>query len=134
VAVAAESNTKPVGAMKLRHFSEEHIREDCTTMTGEHEDGLFFGCRFDRLNGLTLKDCDLNRSEFQTEKVRDALGFTLTLSCLSFRNVKFSALLFDLMLCLLSMSAGNDEKRAKLRDVVGAGRFDTLMRVLKGIE
>jgi len=118
----------------LREFDDTHIRKDCRSLTGDHTNELFFGCVFEKLAGLTLRDCDLNRSEFNTESVRDALGFTLSLQCLSFRNVKFSPLLFDLFMCLAAMSAGNDEKRAKLRDVVGPERFDALMRVLRNVE
>jgi len=118
----------------LRKFSETHIREDCRSLDGDHTNGLFFDCKFKSLNGLALRDCDLNRSEFETDSVRDALGFTLSLQCLSFKNVKFSPLLFDLMMCLCAMSAGNDEKRAKLRGVVGEDRFDALMRVLRVVE
>lgn len=118
----------------LHTFTEEHIFEDCRDLTGVHENGLFFGCEFDKLNGLTLKDCDLNRSNFKTDSVRDALGFTLSLSCMSFRNVTFSPLLFDLMLSLLCMSAGNDEKREQLKTVIGPERAEALLRVLKATE
>src|ERR1039458_2846379 len=104
---------------RLRNFSEEHIREDCRDITGIHSNALFYGCQFEKLQGLTLKDCDLNKSEFMTESIRDALGFCLSLSCLSFRGVAYSELLFDLFLTLATLSRGNDEKREQLKDVVG---------------
>ncbi len=119
---------------RLRNFSEEHIREDCTNITGRHSNGLFYGCRFDKLNGLTLEDCDLNASSFETSKVRDALGFTMTLSCFSFRGVCFSELLFDLFLCLAYMTVGNDLKREKLLDVVGRERAKAILNLLGRIE
>lgn len=120
--------------MQLHTFKEEHIREDCRELTGHHDNGLFFGCEFEKLTGLTLKDCDLNRSKFLTEKVRDALGFTLTLSCLSFRHVEYSDLLFDLFLTLLTLSKGNDAKREALLDVIGRDRAAAIQRVLGATE
>jgi hypothetical protein len=118
----------------LRDFDEVHIEQDCQELTGTHENGLFFGCVFDRLTGLTLKDCDLNRSQFLTSKVRDALGFTLTLDCNSFSGVEYSPLLFDLFLCLATLTKGNDAKREKLLDVVGRERAAALLRILRATE
>lgn len=119
---------------RLRTFDEQHIREDLRDITGVHPNGLFYGCEFDKLNGLTLQDCDLNKSRFLTNHVRDALGFTLTLSCLSFRNVEYSELLFDLMLTLLTLSSGNDEKREQLKAVIGHEPYAALSRLLKETE
>ncbi len=119
---------------RLRAFSSESIEKDCRELNGSFDNALFYGCRFEKLNNLTLKDCDLNASTFETSSVRDALGFTLSLSCLSFRGVEFSPLLFDMFLCLATMSKGNDIKREKLLDVVGRERAAVLLRVLKGVE
>lgn len=118
----------------LRQFSELHIDEDCRDLTGQHENGLFFNCKFEKLNGLTLKDCDLNRSQFVTETLRDALGLTLTLDCFSFKGVELSPLLFDLLLLMLHISAGNDEKRERLLDVIGQHRAAQLLRIIEGLE
>ncbi len=118
----------------LRQFSKIHIDEDCHTLTGRHSNELFFNCKFKDLRGLQLENCDLNRSTFETESIREALGFTLSLDCNSFRAVEYSPLLFDLMLCLLSMGNGNDEKREKLKEVVGEGRYEALMKVLSRVE
>lgn len=118
----------------LRQFSETHIEEDCRHLSGVHDNGLFFGCSFDKLNNLVLKNCDLNRSRFETSHIIDTLGFTMTLGCHSFKNVEFSELLFDLFLLLVSMTKGNDEKRAKLLDVVGRERAEALLRVLHRVE
>lgn len=119
---------------KLRNFSETHIGEDCSTLSGVHENGLFFDCTFCNLNGLSLKDCVLDRSKFKTEKLGDALGLTLSLNCHSFRDVEFSPLLFDLFMMLAYMSKGNDEKREKLLDVVGRDRAAAILRALKKVE
>ncbi len=114
----------------LRKFDGMTKDMDCSTLTGRHSNCLFYNCRFDKLNDLTLEGCDLNHSEFITSRVRDALGFTLTLDCNSFGNVRYSELLFDLMLCLLTSTVGNDEKREKLKAVVGQARYESLMRIV----
>jgi hypothetical protein len=118
----------------LREFSGVHIREDCKTLTGVHDNELFHQCKFEKLNGLTLKDCVLTESEFGTDSVRDALGFTLTLGCHSFEDVRYSPLLFDLMLTLMTMTQGNTRKREQLIDVVGKSRYQALLKVLKANE
>jgi hypothetical protein len=120
--------------VKLRQFDQTHIGEDCTNLTGMHENGLFYECTFCTLNGLTLKDCDLNQSTFLTDRISDALGFTLTLGCHSFSGVEYSPLLFDLLLTLMTMSKGNDDKREKLIEIVGRPRYEALMRALKSTE
>lgn len=118
----------------VRQFSERHIDEDCEGITGHHENGLFFNCTFRKLSGLTLKDCDLNGSAFLTDRLRDALGFTLTLNCHSFDNVEYSPLLFDLFLLMAYKSKGNDDKREKLLDVIGRERAEKLLEILKRLE
>jgi hypothetical protein len=118
----------------VHKFASYHVDEDCSDLTGTHDNELFFNCTFDKLSGLTLKNCDLGRSEFVTTSVVDALNFTLTLNCNSFRDVTLSPLLFDLLLALLVTSAGNSEKREKLLDVIGKDRAKVLLRVLKDIE
>lgn len=120
--------------MRLRKFSEIHIDEDCSQLGGEHNNALFHNCKFHKLNGLSLVDCDLYKSEFTTESIRDALRFAVTLNCHSFRGVKLSPLIFDLILMLLTMSEGNDEKRRQLIEVIGQSRYDALNRVLERVE
>lgn len=119
---------------KLREFSASHLSENFQDNIGVHENELFFNCTFNKLNGAVLKDCDLMNSKFITSKLRDALGFTLTLNCHSFKGVEFSEELFDMMLALLVISKGNDEKRKQLVEVIGANKFSKLKRLLKAIE
>jgi hypothetical protein len=118
----------------LHQFSKVSIDENCEVISGHHENELFFNCTFKKLNGLTLKDCDLNRSTFKTSDVRDALNFTMTLNCHSFNNVSFSPLLFDLMLVLLLKTNGNTEKRQALIEVIGKERVIELLQELKSLE
>jgi hypothetical protein len=130
VAAADEAQS----SLKLREFNAVHIEEDCSNLTGMHDNELFFGCTFKNLNGLTLKDCDLNSSTFSVESISGSLGFTMTLGCHSFSDVEYSPLLFDLFLVLATMTRGNDEKREKLKDVIGRDRYEKLTRILKATE
>lgn len=117
-----------------RQFSAVHIDEDCTALEGEHDNALFFNCKFKNLKGVTLRNCDLSTSQFVTDDVRDALNFTVTLNCHSFRDVELSETLFDLYLLMLCKSAGNDDKRDKLLDVIGRDRAERWLTLLKRIE
>lgn len=118
----------------LTEFTASHIKEDCQDLSGQHEKALFFGCTFDKLKGLTLKDCDLSESKFVTSSIKDALGFTLTLDCKSFRRTRWSPLLFELLLCLMASTLGNDDKRDKVVEIIGQKRFEAFSRLLKNIE
>jgi hypothetical protein len=124
----------PTTPTKLHDFSDTHIDKDCQSLTGLYDNELFFNCKFKDLQGLTLKDCDLNRSQFLTEDIREALGFTLTLACPSFKNVEYSPLLFDLFLTMAVISRGNDEKRQKLVDVIGKERLIEILRIINSLE
>lgn len=118
----------------MRTFSAVKIGEDCKTLTGHHENELLFECEFEKLTGLTLRNCDLNRSRFTTKYIRDALGLTVTLDCHSFQNVELSPLLFDLMLALLTKTTGNDHKREQLIGVIGEQRYEAFKRALDETE
>jgi hypothetical protein len=119
---------------KVHEFSSITIDSDGQGVSGLHDNELFFNCVFKKLNGLTLKNCDLNGSKFITDDLRDALGFTLTLDCHSFSNVEYSELLFDLFLLMAYKSKGNDVKREKLLDVVGKERAEKLLNILAWLE
>jgi hypothetical protein len=110
------------------------IDQNLEGISGTYENQTFFNCIFRKLKGLVLKNCDLNRSTFVTDKLEDALGLTVTLDCHSFDNVEFSPLLFDLFLCLAIKSRGNTEKRRKLIDVVGRERVYELLSKMKALE
>lgn len=120
--------------MPLRNFNTSHIDEDCSGVTGFHENELFFNCGFTNLRGLTLKDCDLNKSYFNPQKIQEALGFTVTLDCHSFADVELNPLAFDLIICLLLKTKGNTEKRKKLVDVIGKERLLQLLREMSTLE
>jgi hypothetical protein len=118
----------------MRKFNAQHIDQNCEDVSGFHDNELFFNCKFKKLNGLTLKNCDLNMSQFAPEKVRDALGFTVTLDCHSFADVELNPLAFDLILCLLLKSKGNNEKRRKLIEVIGKDRLMALLGEMSTLE
>jgi hypothetical protein len=122
-------------AQTLRPTSKEvHIDENCENLTGHHKGAVFYNCLFKKLSGLVLEGCALNQSRFLTDDIKDALNFTLSLNCLSFDNVEFSPLLFDLFLCLAIKSKGNTEKRRQLIEVVGRDRVRELLMTLKELE
>ena len=119
----------------LREWKESYINEDCRTITGMHENALFWGCTFEKLNNVVLKDVVLRNSKFITTKVQDALGFTLTVGdCGSFRDVQYSEELFDMLLVMMIMTKGNTTKRRKLMDVVGSNRVGQILKELATVE
>jgi hypothetical protein len=120
--------------MGQEHTCLPRISQDCSQLKGHFRDEVFFDCTFDNLNGLVLDHCDLNKSKFVTDNVRDALGLTLTLTCNSFSNVEYSPLLFDLFLVMALKSSGNTEKRRKLIDVIGRERVVELLTAIKDLE
>jgi hypothetical protein len=120
--------------MNLRDFNSIHMGEDCSNLSGVHENELFFGCKFNKLAGLTLSNCVLDHSTFETASIRDALGFTVTLDCHSFSGVELSPLVFNLMLSLLLMTKGNDEQREQIEQVIGKEKVAAFRRLLKVIE
>ncbi len=117
-----------------RQFSEINIDKDCREVTGFHDNALFFNCKFNKINGLTLKNCDLNQSEFDITNIKDALGFTVTMDCFSFNGVKISPELFDLYLLLLCQTEGNDAKREAVKTIIGKEKADRMLKLLRRIE
>ena len=118
----------------LRAFAEQHIDEDLTKTTADFDNALLFNCKFDNLRGRTFKNCDLNHSEFLTDKLEDLLDFTLTLNCGSFENVRLSEMVFDVLLLLIYKTKGNDSKRRKLLNVIGKEKAEALLKQLALLE
>lgn len=118
----------------LHKFENTAIDKDCSNLTGVYNNSLFYGCKFNKLNDLQLVKCNLNGSKFDTSSIKDAINFTLTLNCGSFKNVEYSPLLFDLLLYLITISKGNDEKRAKIKEVLGESRYKVLDMVMGAAE
>ena len=118
----------------LRAWTKTRIDADCKALTGSHENCLFYNCEFDNLRDVTLKNCVLTGSKFNTTDVKKALGFTLTLDCNSFKGVEYSETLLDLLLVLIISTKGNVEKRRKLLDVVGKERVAEIYSTLADLE
>ncbi len=119
----------------LHRYSAEHIDENLESVpVGNRENELFFNCTFRDVRGATLKRCNLHHSKFLTDRIEDALGFTVTLDCNSFQDVELSPLLFDLLLCLLLKTKGNTEKRRKLLDVIGRDNAHKILSEMARIE
>lgn len=118
----------------LHKFSEKHIDEDLSMSATDYDNALLFHCKFKNLRGLTFKNCDLNQSEVLTDNVADVLGFTATLGCHTFTGVTLSETVFDLLVLLLYTTKGNDSKRRKLLNIVGADRAKELLQQLDSLE
>lgn len=113
-----------------RRYASVHVNEDCRELSGTHKDEKFFNCVFDKLNGLSLIGCDLNQSKFKTASIKDALGFSVTLDCHTFKGAELSPLLMQLLLVLLTLTQGNDRTRKQLVEVVGKDRYNAMRKVL----
>lgn len=119
----------------LRTFSEMHIDEDVSDLSGDFENALFYNCKFGKLSGLTLKNCVLDKSQFTATNPIDMLGFTMTLDCQSFKDIELTTELFDTLLLLLCKTRGNTEKRRKIiTDIVGRDRSYTILKQLETLE
>lgn len=129
------SSNTGTGQGLLPKFTESHIEEDVSELSGFHERALFYNCKFRNLRGLTLKDCVLSKSSFTTEKLEEAMGFCFTVGdCGTFRDVEYSEYLFDLMLIMMIQTAGNTEKRKKLIDIVGRDKVYKTLQQFKRLD
>jgi hypothetical protein len=120
----------------MRQYSAIHIDEDLSAgLHGMHENALFYNCTFKNIRDLTLKDCVLTKSRFLTDKLEDAIGFTITLGdCHSFSDVEYSDFLFDLFLVMAIKSNSNTGRRKKLLELVGHDTVRELLREYAAIE
>lgn len=136
-ATEAEGRATPLCSNVLRDFADYHIDKDYSAQhfAGFHENELFFNCTFKDIHGVTLKDCDLNRSHLMAERPEEVLGVTITLGdCNTFDNVEFSPFLFDVYLIMLLKTKGNDAKRKALIDLIGRDRVVEILRKFKELE
>lgn len=120
---------------RLHDYDASHIDQDLSGGIGEHDNELFFNCVFKNIRNAVLKDCNLRHSKFVTDKLEDALGFTMTLGdCGSFEDVEYSPFLFDLLLVMMCKSKGNDEKRKQIVEILGKERIIEILRQLKQVQ
>lgn len=119
----------------LRQFDEVHIDEHVGRLKGDYENALFFNCTFDSLDGLTLKNCVLDKSTVTARNPSDLLGLTVTLDCHSFSNVGLTEEAFDMLLLLLCKTRGNEAKRRTIIEkVVGHENAVKYLRLMKTLE
>lgn len=118
----------------LHKFSDMFIDKDFVNVTQDFDNALLYNCIWHKLNGVTLKNCDLNHSKIPIQKIEDILNFTVTLNCKSFNNVELSELVFNLFLILLYKTKGNDTKRRKILELIGTEEAKKLLSTLEGIE
>lgn len=76
---------------------------------------LFYNCRFENVRNATFNQCCLLNSKFDARNLADVLGVTMSLDCFTFSGLEFNDAAFSGIVQLLSMTKGNDEKRAILR-------------------
>lgn len=86
------------------------------------------------MRDVTLRNCTLAQSTFLTDKIEDALGFTVTLDCMTFDDLELSPLMFDLLMVLLIKTKGNTEKRRRLIDVLGHERLHEILKAMRQLE
>lgn len=107
-------------------WTEQHVDESPIVQGKRFLRAMFFGCKFTRLRGTTMEHCSLQGSTIEPSKLEDLLGFTITLDCFSWKYLTLNSLAFDAMLFLLSITKGNDEKRAILKRMISPENKDHL--------
>lgn len=95
---------------------------------------MFFNCVLKRLRGATFEHCSLQGSSIEPDRLEDLLGCTITLDCFSWRYVSLNCLCFDAMLYLLSITKGNDEKRAILKRIISEENREHLEKNFEELE
>lgn len=95
---------------------------------------LFFECILKRLRGTTMEHCSLQGSSIEPDRLEDLLGFTITLDCFSWQYLTLNSLAFDAMLYLLSITKGNDEKRAILKRIISEENREHLEKNFEELE
>lgn len=108
--------TQSSSRMRWRNEYKDMRLEDISGRRFVRE--LFFNCQIGRVKGTTFDHCSLLFSRLEPKRLEDILGLTVTLNCFSFENVELNDLAFDAFLHLLSLTKGNDRKRAALRNLI----------------
>jgi hypothetical protein len=100
------------------NWVEEHIYEALDLGGRRLARSLLYGCKLENLRGTLLAHCCLAESQIAPRTIEDMVGFTVTLDCFSWKDVQLNELALDLMLYLLTLGKGNDEKRAMLKRMI----------------
>lgn len=107
-------------------WTEKYLHQSPVVQGKRFLRALFFGCKLTRLRGTTMEHCSLQGSTIEPSRLEDLLGFTITLDCFSWQYMTLNSLAFDAMLFLLSITKGNDEKRAMLKRIISPENRDHL--------
>lgn len=91
-------------------------------------------CEIDRATGAEFIHCSLRGARVVSRDIRDFLGVTLTLDCQTFDGLELPEPVFDALLNLLAMTAGNDEKRKGLRALIDPKRRELFDRIFPTLE
>ena len=97
---------------------------------------LFANCRARSVKGATFEHCGFIECGFHPEHIIDTLGVTVTLDCFTFDGLYLNELAMDAMLYLLTLTKGNDEKRAALHRLIAPARaadFDGLFKRMENV-
>ena len=114
-------------------FSEVHYRETVDLTGARLQNALFRNCVITGLRKALLLDCELPGCELRIDSPLDFLDATVTLNCWTFRDVRLSETAFDALIYLVSLGAGNDRKRAALRELIEPSRMRLFDRVFPEI-
>lgn len=95
---------------------------------------LFQDCEISRSRGAEFIHCHMRGSRFTSQDVRDFIGMTFTFNCDSFEDLELPPAAFDAFIKLLSITAGNDEKRAKLRELIDPDRLRIYDKIFPSLE
>jgi len=118
-----------------RNYSEVHQGETLLDLRWRRFAGaLFADCTFRDVSGAVFQDCVLHGSRLDTEDIREMLGVTLSLDCFTFDGLHLSPTALDGFLYLLTMTAGNDETRAKVEAAIDPARLKLFRRIFANTE
>lgn len=120
-----------MSSARLREFSASHIDKTFETITGTHENALFYNCTFHNVRNARFINCDLNQSRFVSEDPKDFMGLVVSLDCFTFGNIELSE---PALLCLLSMILKTKGNTAVRKSLLGALDHTKMFTLLKNFE
>lgn len=121
--------------LKNRQYTESHINENLGDVTRRRfYNALLYECKIKKFAAAEFVHCVLSGTRLEPESLRDILGATFTLDCFSYGGVFLNELAFDAHLYLLSLTAGNDAKREKLREMIAPERMRFFERAFPATE
>jgi hypothetical protein len=118
----------------LRNFSAIHIDETFQTITGTHENALFFNCTFHDVRSARFVNCDLNQSRFVSEDPKDFMGLVVSLDCMTFGNIELSETALFCLLAMILKTKGNVSLRKTLLNALPHDKMFGLLKQFQTLE